>query len=176
MIQRVCCSGFISLILSYRQAYRSVSTFPPVIIVCCELIGSGKLSETLSQVAVFGAWRNVMKYNRMWFIIYWRRAVQLPASFPDFDLLRHFLQGGNDFLASIHLNDSCVCGLGVATPTFHAKVVSEFHLFSGFVGHIALMAYGEAVGPLPLWQPTSQFINATNTKIDQIAPLLLNGH
>ena len=55
MKQRVCCSGFISLSLSSRPAYHSVSTFVPMSIVCYELIGFGKLSETLRQVALFGA-------------------------------------------------------------------------------------------------------------------------
>jgi len=31
---------------------------------------------------------------------------------------------------------------------FHANAVSDCHLFLGLVGHIALMAYGEVVGPL----------------------------
>jgi hypothetical protein len=63
-------------------------------IVCNELIGFGKLSEILCQVAFFGGERNVMKYDLMWFIIYWRRAVQLLASFPAFDLFPHCPQEG----------------------------------------------------------------------------------
>jgi len=55
MNQLVCCSGFTSLSLSSRPAYHSVSTFAPMSIVCYELIEFGKLSETLRQVALFGA-------------------------------------------------------------------------------------------------------------------------